>query len=65
MSKYVVYADQLEYDKIITIRILVEDAIRQQKEVAYHHSKFVYETDEQALQDFLICNWGRIEEDNT
>jgi hypothetical protein len=62
MSKYVVFNSMMEDGIAGTTRVLTEDAIRQQKEVAYYHNNFVYETDEQALDDFLICNWGWIEE---
>ena len=62
MSKYVVYADQLGDGSYKIVRLTADETIDIQKRNAYEYHKFVYETDQQALDDFVNCNWGWIEE---
>jgi hypothetical protein len=62
MSKYVVYSDMAEDGSGKVVRLTVDEAIDIQKRKAYEYHRFIYETDQQALDDFVACNWGWIEE---
>jgi hypothetical protein len=62
MNKYVVYSDMTEDGGCKVVRLTVDEATDIQKRNAYEYHKFIYETDQQALDDFVNCNWGWIEE---
>ena len=62
MPKYVVYSEMTEDGEGMIVRIPVEQAIMQMMRNAELHNH-TYETEEQALQDFIAVNWGTLEED--
>lgn len=62
MPKYVVYSEMTEDGQGMIVRIPVEQAIMQMMRNAELHDH-TYETEEQALQDFITVNWATIEED--
>ena len=62
MPKYVVYAEMTEDGQGTIVRMPVEQAIMQMMSNAELHDHR-YESEEQALQDFIAVNWGTIEED--
>ena len=62
MPKYVVYSEMTEDGQGMIVRIPVEQAIMQMMRNAELHDHS-YESEEQALQDFIAVNWATIEED--
>jgi hypothetical protein len=47
----------------VTKRCTIEKAVAAQKEAAARvHPNFKYESDEQALSDFLVVHWADVEE---
>ncbi len=66
MTKYVEWMEpyDCELDVVCTVKVSVEDAIKLQKKVAGKEiHQFVYDNDEQALDDFICVHWGRIVEE--
>ena len=62
MPKYVVYSEMTEDGQGMIVRMPVEQAIMQMMRNAELHDH-TYESEEQALQDFIAVNWATIEED--
>ena len=62
MPKYVVYSEMTEDGQGMIVRMPVEQAIMQMMRNAELHDH-TYESEEQALQDFIAVNWGTLEED--
>ena len=63
MTKYVVYAETTEDGQSgMIVRIPVEEAITQMMSNAELHDH-TYESEDQALQDFIALNWATVEED--
>ena len=62
MPKYVVYSEMTEDGQGMIVRMPVEQAIMQMMRNAELHNHR-YESEEQALQDFIAVNWGTLEED--
>lgn len=62
MAKYVVYSEMTEDGDGMIVRLPVEQAIMQMMRSAELHDH-TYESEEEALQDFIAVNWGTIEED--
>lgn len=63
MSKFLEYIEPDEQDNPKIIRISVEEAIKKSKLVA-EYADYTYESDEEALQDFIAVNWAYwVEED--
>ena len=62
MPKYVVYSEMTEDGEGMIVRMPVEQAIMQMMRNAQLHDH-TYESEEQALQDFIAVNWATIEED--
>ena len=62
MPKYVVYSEMTEDGQGMIVRMPVEQAIMQMMRNAELHDH-TYESEDQALQDFIAVNWGTIEED--
>ncbi len=62
MTKYVVYAETTEDGQGMIVRMPVEQAIMQMMRNAELHDH-TYESEDQALQDFIAVNWATVEED--
>jgi hypothetical protein len=67
VTKYVEWCDpwDMECKYNVVMRMKVEDVIAWQKEDAknrYHKYFKGYETDEDALQDFMVVHWAEIKE---
>jgi hypothetical protein len=58
MSKFLEYIEPDEQDNPKTIRVSVEEAIKKSKLVAAEYADYTYESDEEALQDFIAVNWA-------
>ena len=62
MTKYVVFSEMSEDGQGgMIVRIPVEEAIMQMMSNAELHDH-TYESEEQALQDFIAVNWATVEE---
>lgn len=57
MSKFLQYIEPDEQDNPKIIRVSVEEAIKKSKLVA-EYADYTYESDEEALQDFIAVNWA-------
>jgi hypothetical protein len=65
MAKYVKWIEpySVEADVCVELRVTVEDAIKSQRvHVAKYRPDFTYESDDQALQDFITVHWGIVVE---
>ena len=62
MPKYVVYSEMTEDGQGMIVRMPIEQAIMQMMRNAELHDH-TYESEEEALQDFIAVNWATIEED--
>lgn len=51
-----------ETDTTLICRLTVEDAIKAQRHHAFAQKGFVYETEQQALDDFVTVHWAKIVE---
>ena len=63
MTKYVKWVEPYDSDAngCVELRMTVEDVIKcQRAHVALVRPDFKYESDEQALQDFITVHWGEI-----
>ena len=59
--RYLLYNEQHEDgDKLI--RVSAEEAVATQKARAYRIRQYVYESDEEALLDFIAVNWAWYED---
>ena len=60
--RYLLYNEQHEDgDKLI--RVSVEEAVATQRSRAYSVRQYVYQSDEEALLDFIAVNWARYEDE--
>lgn len=55
--KILEYIEPGENDEPVVVRLSQEDAIRSMKELRARQG-YVYASDEEALQDFLVVNWA-------
>jgi len=59
LSDTLIYQVPGDNDETITIRVTAAEAIAQQRAlVASVRPDFSYESDEQALEDFITVNWA-------
>ena len=59
--RYLLYNEQHE-DGDRQIRVSVEKAVATQRARAYSVRQYVYESDEEALLDFIAVNWAWYED---
>ena len=63
MTKYVVYSEMSENGQDgMVVRIPVEEAISRMMRSADLHG-YKYESEAQALQDFIAVNWAAVEDE--
>lgn len=66
MTKYIEYSDPVEIGEgpsdwvEIIHRIKWEDAAKLQHYIVNGHGGHIYETDDQAAEDYLMFHWGKI-----
>ena len=59
--RYLLYNEQHE-DGDRQIRVSVDEAVATQRSKAYSVRQYVYESDEEALLDFIAVNWAWYED---
>lgn len=55
---YVEYMELGEHGEPLTIRISEEEAIARQRMAALRANNYGYESDQDALEDFLVVHWA-------
>jgi hypothetical protein len=60
MTNIITYEDPLEDGSFRVVRLTEEEAIKQSKEYAAHKG-YSYESDAEALMDFIVTHWANIE----
>lgn len=55
--RYLVYSEPSEHGDV-EVKMSEAEAIKWQRDYALKHYKFVYETDQMAIDDYICVNWA-------
>ena len=61
--RYLVYNEPTENDGDREVKVTEDEAIKIQRDFAWKAHGYIYETDQMALDDYIVVNWAHWKEE--